>query len=111
MVADVFLSKKSLSALLPHDEGVFNDVYKGIYPSELQPKVEHSVTDATFVNVDIIVKDGVFVYKIFDKCDVFPFFILRMPYIDSNIHKSIFYSALVHEFIRIPRIFSSIQRL
>ena len=110
MAADVFLSNKSLSALLPHDEGVFNDVYKGIYPSELQPKVEHSVTDSTFVNLDITVKDGVFVYKIFDKRDVFTFFIFRMPYIDSNIHKSIFYFALVDEYIRIARIFSSIQR-
>ena len=87
MVADVFLSNKSLSVLLPHDEGVFNDVYKGIYPSELQPKVEHSVTDSTFVNLDITVKDGVFVYKIFDKRYFFTFFILLMPYIDSKIHK------------------------
>ena len=111
MVADVFRSKKSLSVLLADDEGVFNDVYKCIYPSELQPKVEHSVTHTTLVNLNITVKDGVFVYKVFDKRDAFAFLILRMPYTDSNIHKSIFYSALVHEFMRIACILSSIQIL
>ena len=41
--------------------GVFNDVYKEIYPRELQLKVEHSGTHSTFLNLDITVKDGVFI--------------------------------------------------
>ena len=44
-----------------------------------------------------------FVYKLFDERDAFPFFIVCMPYIDSNNHKSIFNSALVAEFLRIAR--------
>ena len=83
--------------------GVFNDVYKDLYPPELQLKVEHSGTHATFLNLDITVKDGVFIYKLFDKRDAFPFLIVRMPYIDSNIPKSTLYSALVGEFLRIAR--------
>ena len=47
--------------------------------------------------------DGIFVYKLFDKRDAFPFSIVRMPHIDSNIPESIFYSALVGEFLRIAR--------
>ena len=47
-----------------------------------------------------------FVYKLFDKRDAFPFFVVRMPYIDSNILKSIFYSTLASEFLRIA--FSSL---
>ena len=39
--------------------------------------------------------------NVFDKRDAFPFFIVPMPYIDSDIPKSIFYSALVGEFLRI----------
>ena len=84
-----------------NDGGVFNDVYKDIYPPELQLKVEHSGTYATFLNLDITLKDGVFVYKLFDVSDAFPFFIVRLTYIDSNTPKSIFYSALVDEFLRI----------
>ena len=57
------------------------------------------------MNLDITVKDEMFVYKLFDKRDAFPFLIVCMPYVDSNIHKPIFYSALVDEFLRIARSF------
>ena len=57
--------------------GVFNDVYKDIYPPELQIKVEHFGTYATFLNLHITVKNGVFVHKLFDKRDTFPFLIVR----------------------------------
>ena len=56
-----------------NDEGVFNYVYKDIYPTELQLKVEHSGTHATFLNLDITVKNGVFIYKLIDKRDAFLF--------------------------------------
>ena len=64
-------------------------------------RVEHSGTHATFLNLDITVKDGMFIYKLFDKRDAFPFFIVPIPYIDSNIPKLIFYSALLGEFLKI----------
>ena len=41
--------------------------------------------------------------KLYDKRDDFPFFIVRMPHMSSNIPQSIFYSALVGEFLRIGR--------
>ena len=82
-----------------NDGGVFNDVYRDICPPELQLKFEHSGKHATFLNLDIIIKDGVLIYNLFYMLDAFPFFIVRMPYIDSNIPKSKFYSALVGEFL------------
>ena len=42
-----------------------------MHPPELQLKVEHSTTHATFLNLDITVKDGVFVDKLFYKLDAF----------------------------------------
>ena len=86
-----------------NDGCVFNDLYKGTYPPELQLKIEHSGTHVTFLNLDVTAKDGVFIYKLFDKRDAFPFFIVCMPYVDSNIPKTIFYSALAGEFLRIAR--------
>ena len=53
----------------------------------------------TFLNIDITVKVVMFVYKLLDKRDALPFFMVRMPYIDSNILNSIFYSVLVGEFL------------
>ena len=78
-----------------NDGGILYNVYKDIYPPGLQLKVEHFGTHATFLNLDITVKDEVFIYKLFDKRYAFRFFIVRMPYSYSNITKSIFYSALV----------------
>ena len=42
-----------------NNEGVFNDVYKDIY--SLNYNFEHTGTHATFLNLDITVKDRVFV--------------------------------------------------
>ena len=86
-----------------NDGGEFGRVYKDIYPNELELKVEHSGSHASFLNLDITIKEGLFVYKLFDKRDAFPFSIVRMPYVSSNIPESIFYSAMVGEFLRIAR--------
>jgi hypothetical protein len=86
-----------------NDGNLFGTVYRNIYPEELELKVEHSGTHATFLNLDITINEGIFVYKLFDKRDAFPFSIVRMPHINSNIPESIFYSALVGEFLRIAR--------
>ena len=86
-----------------NDGNLFGTVYKDIYPEELELKLEHSGTHASFLNLDITINEGIFVYKLFDKRDAFPFSIVRMPHMDSNIPESIFYSALVGEFLRIAR--------
>ena len=46
--------------------------------------VEHQGYQATFLNFDITVKEGTFIYKLFDKRDSFPFLIVRMPHVESN---------------------------
>ena len=86
-----------------NDGGVFGGVFKDIYPEELELKLEHSGLYASFLNLDITIVDGIFVYKLYDKGDNFPFYIVRMPHMSSNIPQSIFYSALVGEFLRIAR--------
>ena len=86
-----------------NDGNLFDQVYRDIYPDELELKQEHSGNHGTFLNLDITIVNGKFVYKLFDKRDAFPFSIVRMPHIDSNIPESIFYSALMGEFLRISR--------
>ena len=86
-----------------NDGGEFGRVHKDIYPSELELKVEHSGSHASFLNLYITIREGIFVYRLFDKRDDFPFSIVRMPYVSSNIPESIFYSAMVGEFLRIAR--------
>ena len=86
-----------------NDGQLFGEIYQDIYPTELELKLEHSGSHASFLNLDITIIEDRFVYKLFDKRDDFPFAIVRMPHIDSNIPESIFYSALVGEFLRIAR--------
>ena len=69
-------------------------------PPELQLKVEHSGKHLTFLNLDMTIKDGVFIYQLFDKRDAFPFFIVCMPYIDSsNIPNQYFVLLLLVNFL------------
>ena len=76
---------------------------KEIYPAELDLKVEHQGSHASFLDLDITVVDGTFVYKMYDKRDQFPFFIVRMPHRSSNIPSYIFYGATFSELLRISR--------
>ena len=66
-------------------------------------KCEHQGTHAMFLDVDIEVVEGVFVYKLFDKRDNFPFHIVRMPDLRGNIPQHVFYGAIMSEFLRIAR--------
>ena len=86
-----------------NDGNEFGRVYRNIYPEELELKLEHSGLHADFLHLDVRIEGNLFVYKLYDKRDAFPFSIVRMPYITSNIPQSIFYSALVGEFLRIAR--------
>ena len=50
--------------------------FKNIYPKKLGLKVEHQGNQTLFLDLEIKIKDSVFVYKLFDKRDKFPFFIV-----------------------------------
>ena len=56
-----------------------------MYPKELQLKVEHQGKHSTFLDPDVNIVDAIFVYKIFDKKDKFPFFVFGMPHLLSHI--------------------------
>ena len=86
-----------------NDGGEFGRSYPSIYPPELELKCEHQGTHATFLDLDINVSNGIFIYKLFDKRDDFPFFIVRMPDLSGNIPSHVFYGSVMSEFLRISR--------
>merc|ERR1712141_367476 len=69
----------------------------------LQLKCENEGTHATFLEIDILVKENIYEYKLFDKPDDFPFSIVRMPDLTGNIPSSMFYGSIMSEFLRIAR--------
>ena len=86
-----------------NDGGEFGYTNSEIYAKEVELKPENQGTNVSFLHLDINIVDGKFVYKLYDKRDSFPFFILRRPHTDSNIPNNIFYSAFVGETLRIAR--------
>ena len=86
-----------------NDSDEFEKSYRDIYPDELQLKCEHSGNHATFLELDITIVDGIFVYKLFDKRDTFPFFIVRMPDLSGNLPEHVFYGSISSELLRIAR--------
>ena len=58
---------------------------------------------ATFFDLDITIEDDVFLYKLFDKRDKFPFFTGLMRYVSSNIPSSIFYGSIFSEVLQKAR--------
>ena len=86
-----------------NDSGQFKNACQSIYPPDLQIKCEHEGQHATFLELDITVQEGLFVYKLFDKRDDFPFFIIRMPDLSGNIPDHVFYGSVMSEFLRIAR--------
>lgn len=69
----------------------------------MELKIEHHGQHATFLDLEINIRQGIFVYKLYDKRDAFPFFIVRMPDLTGNIPSSMFYGSILSEFLRIAR--------
>ena len=86
-----------------NDGGEFGRSYQAIYPAELELKCEHQGSRATLLEMEIQIEDGLFVYKLFDKRDNFPFEIVRMPNLSGNIPEHIFYGSFMAEILRIGR--------
>ena len=55
------------SLIVEKSDGLFGD----IFPKELELRVEHQVDYATFFILDITIKEGTFLYKLFDKRDIY----------------------------------------
>ena len=74
-----------------------------IWPEHYELKSEYQGSHATFLDLEINIENNIFVYKLFDKRDTFPFFIVRMPDLSGNIPKHVFYGSVMSEFLRIAR--------
>ena len=86
-----------------NDGGEFGKSHKKIYSKEMELKPEHQGLHATFLEIETNIENSIFVYKLYDKRDDFPFSIVKMPYLSSNIPYNIFYNTILSEILRIAR--------
>ena len=70
------------------NDSEFSSLHEYNYPKKLELKLEYQGEHTTFLDLDITAEENIFVYKLFEK---FPFFIVRMSYLSSNISSSILY--------------------
>ena len=83
-----------------------------IYPPELELKKENTLnTSASFLDIEICIENNKFKYKHYDKRDDFPFSIVRMPFLNSNMPSKIFYASLGSEILRLGRTTNDITSL
>ena len=95
--------------LTKNDNNLFLQNFKDIYPPELQLNLESSGDHVTFLDLDLTLVDGHLDVKLFDKRDSFPFAIVRLPFLSSNIPTTMFYSSIGAEILRIGRVSSSFE--
>ena len=82
----------------------FESSYSNIYPEEIQLGKENTDKHgASFLDLDNKIKDGKFHFGLFNKKDLFPFSVVRMPDKSNNVPSSIVYSAIGAESLRIAR--------
>lgn len=90
--------------LTVNDGGIFAKVWNEIYPPELELKHENKIsTEASFLDLELLVKEKKLKTKLYDKRDGFNFQIVRMPFLESCIPDRIFYATIMSEVLRIAR--------
>ena len=102
----VFRFIDDLIAINDNDE--FLKSYKEIYPQQMELKVENQGTiKASHLDLDLEIKDHVFISRLYDKREAFKFDVVRMPFKCSNMPYKMFYSTISAEVLRICRATSS----
>ena len=87
-----------------NDGGEFESNYSNIYPEELQLSKENiDKHEASFLDLNIKIKDGKFHFGLFDKRDSFPFPIIRIPDKSSNVPSSLVDFTIAIELLRNAR--------
>ena len=102
----VFRFIDDLIAINDNDE--FLKSYKEIYPQQMELKVENQGTiKATHLDLDLEIKDRVFISRLYDKREAFKFDVVHMPFKCSNMPYKMFYSTISAEVLHICRATSS----
>ena len=81
-----------------------------IYPTELQlNKANSSDTDATFLDLDLSITNGIVSSKIYDKRDDFNFEIVNFSFLDGDVPRSPSYCVYISQLICFERVCSYVD--
>ena len=83
----------------------FRDIAREIYPPSLELSQENvDLTKATVLDMNVTISEGRFRTKVYNKTDSFPFSVVTMPFLDSNISAKICYKVFYSQILRYQRL-------
>ena len=83
----------------------FRDIAREIYPPSLELSQENvDLTQATVLDMSVSISEGRFRTKVYNKTDSFPFNVVTMPFLDSNISTKICYKVFYSQILRYQRL-------
>ena len=102
LFSNTFRFIDDLCAMNNHLE--LNRNFKNICPPELQLKKENvSTSEASFLDLSIIIENNNFKIQLYDKRYAFPFSIVGMPHLDNYIPSNIYHASIASENLRFTR--------
>ena len=80
----------------------FRELAREIYPPSLELSQENDdLSQATVLDMQVNILDGFFRTKVYNKTDSFPFQVISMPFIESNIDSKICYKVFYSQVLRL----------
>ena len=81
-----------------------------IYPTELHlNKANSSDTEAPFLDLNLLITNGIVSSQIYDKRDDFNFEIVKFPFLDGDVPGSPSYGVYISQLIRFARVCSNVD--
>ena len=103
-------TSRYLDDLLNIDNPYFEQMVGQIYPTELQlNKANSSDTEASFLDLNLSLTNGIVSSKIHDKQDDFNFEIVNFPFLDGDVPRSPYYGVYILQLIRFARVCSNVD--
>ena len=92
------------------DNDFLDSTVNRIYPSELHlNKTNLSDTEASFLDLNLSISDGIVKTKINDKRDDFGFDIVNFPFLAGDVPRSTSYGVYIFQLIRFARVYSHVD--
>ena len=89
----------------------FDTMVSQIYPSELQlNEANTSDTEATFLDLHLLISNDIVSTQIYDKRDDFDFKIVNFPFLDCDVTRFTSYGVYIPQLIRFARASSYVKR-
>ena len=103
-------TSRYLDDLLNIDNPYFEHMVGQIYATELQlNKANSSDTEASFLDLNLSITNGIVSSKIYDKRDDFNFEIVNFKFLDGDVPRSPSYDVYISQLIRFDRVCSNVD--